>query len=454
MVAAAIAPEAALDPGMLVLKFALVIFLVLLNGFFVAAEFALVKIRDTQLDRLIQKGNRRAQAARHVLGNLDRYLSAAQLGITVASLALGALGEPLFTALLQPVLNWLNVDSPQVRHTIAVAIGLSVMTFLHITAGEQAPKWMAIQKPLPTSLAVVYPLKWFYLVTFPFIWVLNQSSLWMLRRLGIQPASEAELHHSEEELRLLFTASQKHSAGTTLGKDIVLNALDLRRRVVRDVMRPRPEIIGFDTQASLTECIDVAEKTRFSRFPLCEHGDIDRTLGVIHIKDLYAARFRAKLAADLAGVARKIIYVPETARLEKLLQLFLERKLHFAIVVDEFGGTVGMVTLENILEEVVGQIQDEFDQEKPLLVKKDEQTWEVLGTLPVHDLEELVGEKLSEEGVTTASGWVTNRLGGFPKAGDTVHVGTYELRVEDVEGLLVARMSVRRLPEPVETTAT
>jgi CBS domain containing-hemolysin-like protein len=451
--AAVIASEAAIDPGMLVLKFALVILLVLLNGFFVAAEFALVKIRDTQLDRLIQKGNRRARAARHVLANLDRYLSAAQLGITVASLALGALGEPLFAGLLQPVLNWLSVDSPHARHTIAVAVGLSALTFLHITAGEQAPKWMAIQKPLPTSLWVVYPLKWFYLLTFPFIWVLNHSSLWMLRQLGIQPASEAELSHSEEELRLLFATSHKHSAGTTLGKDIVLNALDLRRRVVRDVMRPRPEIVGFDAESSITECIDVAEKTRFSRFPLCERGDIDRTLGVVHIKDLYAARIRAKRAADLVSVARKIIYVPETARLEKLLQLLLERKLHFAIVVDEFGGTVGLVTLENILEEVVGQIQDEFDQEKPLVLKKDEQTWEVLGTLPVHDLEELVGEKLSEEGVTTASGWITNRLGGFPKVGDTVHVGSFELRVDEVEGLLVDRLSVRRIAQPAGAAA-
>jgi CBS domain containing-hemolysin-like protein len=452
--AAAIASEAAIDPGMLIFKFALVIVLVLLNGFFVAAEFALVKIRDTQLDRLVQKGNRRAGAARHVLANLDRYLSAAQLGITVASLGLGALGEPLFAGLLQPVLNWLSVDSPQARHTIAVAVGLSALTFLHITAGEQAPKWLAIQRPLPTSLWVVYPLKWFYLITFPFIWVLNHSSLWMLRQLGIQPASEAELSHSEEELRLLFATSHKHSAGTTLGKDIVLNALDLRRRVVRDVMRPRPEIVGFDTESGITECIDIAEKTRFSRFPLCERGDIDRTLGVVHIKDLFAARIRAKRAADLATVARKIIYVPETARLEKLLQLLLERKLHFAIVVDEFGGTVGLVTLENILEEVVGQIQDEFDQEKPLVLKKDEQTWEVLGTLPVHDLEELVAEKLSEEGVTTASGWITNRLGGFPKVGDTVHVGSFELRVDEVEGLLVDRLSVRRITKPADAAAT
>jgi CBS domain containing-hemolysin-like protein len=433
--------------GILIFKIAAVLLLVLLNGFFVAAEFAIVKIRDTQLDPLIQKGHRRARVARHVLGNLDRYLSAAQLGITLASLGLGALGEPLFLMLLNPVMDWMKLESMHLRHTLAVGAGLTALTFLHITVGEQAPKWMAIQKPLPTSLWVVYPLKWFYWMTYPFIWVLNQSSLWLLRQIGIQPASEAELMHSEEELRLLFAGSQKRSGATALGRDIVLNALDLRQRVVREVMRPRPEIVAFDSQASLAECIDIAEKTRFSRFPLCEEGDVDRSLGVIHIKDLYAARFRAKVAADLIPVARRIIYVPETARLEKLLQLFLERKLHFAIVVDEFGGTMGMVTLENILEELVGQIQDEFDQEKPLVTKTGDTTWELLGTLPVHDLEELVAEPLAEEGVTTASGWVTNHVGGFPKVGDMVRIGAFELRVEEMDGLRVGRLKLRRVPE-------
>lgn len=451
---AAIPSETTIEPGMLVLKFALVIFLVLLNGFFVAAEFAIVKIRDTQLATLITKGHKRAKVARRLIQNLDASLSATQLGITLASLGLGWVGEPVFAAALTPVMEWLQVKSPEVRHTVAFVVGFSTITFLHIVAGELAPKSMAIQKPLPTTLWIAHPLLWFYKISYPFIWALNGTSLWLLRRIGIEPASEAELVHSEEELRLLFAGAHKHSAGTTLGKDIVMNALDLRRRVARDVMRPRPEIVGFDTRASLTECIDIAEKTRFSRFPLCENDDIDRTLGVVHIKDLYAARFRAKTAADLLGVARKIIYVPETARLEKLLQLFLERKLHLAIVVDEFGGTVGMVTIENILEELVGQIQDEFDQEKPLVVKTGDQIWEVLGTLPVHDLEELVGEKLSEENVTTASGWMTNRLGGFPKVGDTVHVGAYELRVNEVDGLLVARLSVRRLAQPAEAPAT
>jgi CBS domain containing-hemolysin-like protein len=427
------------------LKLFLLLVLVLLNGFFVAAEFALVKIRDTQLTPLIRAGNRRAKVSQHILEHLDRYLSAAQLGITLASLGLGWVGEPVFAALLRPLMEWLQIESEQMRHTLAFVVGFSAITFLHITAGEQAPKWLAIQKPLPTSLWVAYPLNWFHKLTYPFIWVLNHSSLWLLRRIGIEPASETELLHSEEELRLLFASSQKYSTATSLGRDIVLNALDLRRRVVRNVMRPRQEIVALDTEASLAECLDVAEKTRFSRFPLCPGGDLDKTIGVVHIKDTYALRFKAKSGADLIPMARKIIYVPETARLEKLLQLFLERKLHFAIVVDEYGGTVGMVTLENILEELVGQIQDEFDQEKPMMERKDDTTWEVLGTLPVHDLAELVGEPLEEEGITTSSGWVTRRLGGFPKVGDVVPLGSFELQVEEMEGPRVARLKLKRV---------
>jgi CBS domain containing-hemolysin-like protein len=368
----------------ILLKVFAVLVLVLLNGFFVAAEFSLVKIRETQLHPLIKKGNRRAKVAQHVITNLDASLSACQLGITLASLGLGWIGEPIFTVLLEPVFSWLHVGSHEIKHTVAFAVGFSVITFLHITAGEQAPKWLAIQKPLPTSLWVVIPLRIFYRVSYPFIWLLNTASLWLLSRVGIEPVSEAEMQHSEEELRLLFTASQKGSANTPLGRDIVLNALDLHHRIARDVMRHRQEIVGLDTQATISQCMEIAEKTRYSRFPLCEGGNLDKMLGVVHFKDLFAMRLRARRGAELASVARKLIYVPETARLEKLLQLFLERKLHFAIVVDEYGGTVGMVTLENILEELVGQIQDEFDQEKPLVNQTIYTIWEIAVNLPIH----------------------------------------------------------------------
>jgi len=430
-----------------VLKVVAVLGLIAFNAFFVAAEFALVKIRATQLDTLALRGDRRAKAARYIIANLNTFLSATQLGITMASLGLGWVGQPVFSALLSPLLGSLNIQSAAVRNSISFALGFSALTFLHISAGELAPKWTAIQKPLPISLWIAQPLKWFYLASYPFNWLLNQAARFLLRQFGIELTAESDRIHSEEELRLLVATAQKQTGGTALGRDIVLNALDLRHRVVREVMRPRQEIVVFDTDATIAQCLEVAEKTRYSRFPLCEGGDPDKTLGVVHIKDLYAMRLKARTAAELLPASRKLIYVPETARLEKLLQFFLERKLHFAIVVDEYGGTLGMATLENILEELVGQIQDEFDQEKPLLARAADGAWEAAGVLPLHELEELVGEPLREEGITTVSGWVTQRLGGFPRVGDALTVGAYELRVVEMEGMRVARLKLSKRTE-------
>jgi CBS domain containing-hemolysin-like protein len=429
-------------------KTLLVLGLVLLNAFFVAAEFALVRIRGTQLDGLVAKGHRRARVARSIITHLNAYLSATQLGITMASLGLGWAGEPLFAALLSPLLKMLNIESDALRHSIAFGVGFAALTFLHISAGELAPKWSAIQHPLPIALAVAPPLNWFYRATYPFNWLLNSAARWLLNMVGIEPVGDAQGGHSEEELRLVLGASQGQGAGTAQRRDLLLNALDLQRRLAREVMRPRQEIVPLDTEASIAECLDVAERTRYSRFPLCEAADVDKTLGVIHIKDLYAMRLKARSGADLLPAARKLIYVPETTHLEKLLRLFLERRLHLAIVVDEYGGTVGMVTLENILEELVGQIQDEFDQEKPLLIRTSETTWEAAGALPLHELEEFLGVPLQKEDITTASGWVTRRLGGFPKAGEILTVGAYDLRVEATEGMRVARLTISRRAEP------
>ncbi len=427
-------------------KLLAVVLLVLLNGFFVATEFALVKVRATQLEPFAARGHKRAKMGLHLARNLDAYLSACQLGITLASLGLGWIGEPVFADLLAPLFKLLNVESLKLQHSLSFGIGFSVITFLHIVVGEMAPKSVAIRLAMPTTLWIAYPIRWFYLAMYPFIWVLNQSALWLLRAGGLEPAHEGDAIHSEDELRLVLASSQKQLGASRFSRDIVQNALELRLRVARDVMRPRKEITALDTKASIAECLEIAEKSRYSRFPLCEDGDLNQTLGVIHFKDLFAHRHTAKVGAELSAVMRKIIYVPETARLEKLLQLFLERKLHLAIVVDEYGGTVGLVTLENIMEELVGQIQDEFDQEKPLLTRWSETSWEVAGALPLHQLEELVGASLKAEGITTTSGWVTHKLGGFPKTGDVVSVGSCDLRVEEMEGTRVARLRVARKP--------
>ena len=428
------------------LKILAVLGLVVLNGFFVAAELALVRIRDTQLEALAAKGNRRAKVARNIVANIDAYIGATQFGITLASMALGVVVEPVFHHLLNPLFSLMKVSSPHTQQTVSILVGFFVNSYLLIVAGELAPKAMAIRKTLETALFVASPLQWFYRISYPFIWVLNHSAQWLLRQFGIAPASETERAHSEEELRLLLSSAQKISGTTGPGRRVALNALDLRRRMARDVMRPRQEIVSFDTEAAIGDCMEIAEKTRYSRFPLCEEGDLDKTLGVVHIKDLYAMRNRVQTGRELLPAARKLIYAPETARLEKLLQLFLERRLHVAIVVDEYGGTVGMVTLENVLEELVGQIQDEFDQENPLLVRRNETTWEAAGVLPVHELDEILGEPLREEGITTVSGWVTHRLGGFPKAGDVLTTGGCELRVEEMEGTRVKKLKITKKP--------
>ena len=271
--------------------------------------------------------------------------------------------------------------------------------------------------------------------------MIDSAANWVLARLGIAPESE-EVGQSVDEIRLVL-AGQKLEQGLELSQTIVLNSIDLRRRIVAEVMRPRREITYLDTSKTLPECLVVVERSRYSRFPLCEHGDLDQTLGVVHIKDLYARRKRGRTGADLISVARPLIFVPETARLERLLQFFLERKLHLALVVDEFGGTTGMVTLEDILEQLVGPIQDEFDHEKPRLIQRGDSEWEIDGTVPLFELAELTGETIEMAGVTTVGGWVTALVGGFPREGQIVPIGRFELLIEALDGMRVSRLSLR-----------
>jgi CBS domain containing-hemolysin-like protein len=426
-------------------KLGLALALVALNGFFVAAEFALVKIRDTQLDPLRRTRHRRAAMARHILGNLDPYLSACQLGITLASLALGWVAEPVFEALLHPVFGWFQIESERVRHLLAASVGLTVVTFFHVVVGEQAPKFVAIKRPLPSSLWVAYPLHWFYRLTYPLIWVLNVASLWVLKQLGIESGGGHGEEHSEDELRLMLGSSLAAGGRSSLAREIVQNSFDLARRRARDVMRPRREMVFLDARIPLQDGLRLADETRYSRLPLCEDGDLDRIVGVLHVKDLYSARSRATATGELRGQVKPVIYVPETARLDRLLQIFLERRLHLAIVVDEYGGTTGMVTLENVLEELVGQIQDEFDHEKPRIEKTGDEEWIIDGTLPLFELSELIRENVSADGVYTVGGWITHRRGGFARSGDTVPLGAlHTLGVLEIDGMRVSRVVLRR----------
>lgn len=432
-------------PGLLLTKLGVIAFLVALNGFFVAAEFALVKIRGSQLDALAAEGNKRAPTAQHVISNLNAYLSACQLGITLASLGLGWVGEPFLAQMLQPGFTLLNIQSTAVITSVSFTLAFSAITFLHIVLGEQAPKILAIRKALPATLFVSPPLRFFYAVFKPAIWFLNVSSNWVLKViLRLEPMEEGEGSHSEEELRLILDESEKSDEVSTLGRDILVNALDMRRRVVRDLMTPRGEVVSLDIEDSFEDNVRKALESRHTRFPLCR-GHLDNTIGLIHIKELVPMMRDPN--PDLLRIKRDVINVPEMMPVEKLLNLFLKRHAHLAVVVDEYGGTVGMVTLENVLEELVGDIQDEFDSEPEEFQEINENEFTVEGAVGLYELQDMADLDLESADVSTIGGYVTHLLGHLPKQGEQVQIENYCVTIAKTDGRRVEQLHFRRAGE-------
>ena len=411
--------------------------LVAINGFFVAAEFALVKVRPTQLEPLVNEGGRRARLARHMLRHLDAYLSATQLGITLASLALGWVGEPAFSGLVSPVVTAIAGDRPDLVHSVSVTVSFLVITILHIVLGEQAPKTIAIRKAEGTSLLVAFPLYAFYKVTYPAIWLLNQASNRLLKLIGIPPAAEGELVHDEEELRLLLSSS-KESQLSTQKRELLDNIFELSHRVARQIMLPRQDVVYLSTQRALPENLRLARRSGHTRFPLCE-GDLDHVIGLIHIKDIF---HRERPLTSLTEVAREIAFVPETLELDRLLKRMRTERFHLAAVIDEYGGVSGIVTLEDVIEEIVGSIQDEFDVEKPELVEKGDGVYQVSGGMLVEDLEEALGTEMSERDEDTIGGVVLSELGRNPAVGDRVELGPVTIEVLEVQHNRVATVRI------------
>jgi CBS domain containing-hemolysin-like protein len=430
------------SPAIILGKLAVIFALVALNAFFVASEFAIVKVRSSQLDALVDEGNLRAVFAKHVRAHLDAYLSATQLGITLASLALGWIGEEFLARLLQPAFALVNVHSHALVSAISITLAFIGITFLHIVFGELAPKYLAIGNPLSVSLLLARPLGVFYVVFKPAIWLLNKSSNFFLQKLlRIKPVAGAELAHSEEELRLILDQSEKSDEVSELGRDLLVNALDLRRRVVRDIMTPRGEVVFLDIEESFEENVKKALESRHTRFPLCR-GHLDNTIGLIHIKELVPMMRDPQ--PDLLRIKRDLIPVPEMMSLEKLLNLFLTRHAHLAIVVDEYGGTVGMVTLENVLEEIVGDIQDEFDTEKAEFRKINENEFSIDGAVGLYELRDLAGLELESADVSTIGGYVTHLLGHLPKQGEQVRIDDYLVTISQTDGRRVGQLHFRK----------
>lgn len=420
--------------------------IVMINGFFVAAEFAIVKIRGSQLEALIEKGDRRAAFAKHVTEHLDAYLSATQLGITMASLALGWVGEPVVARLIEPFFALLKIQNATLVNAAAVTIGFAAITFFHIILGELGPKYIAIRDPVGISLRLVRALGFFYGVFKPAIWVLNKSSNFILRKLfRIDPVGGSELAHSEEELRLILTESEEAEQVTPLGKEILINALDMRRRVVRDIMTPRGEVVFLNTEDSFEENLKLAQTSRHTRFPLCE-GHLDHTIGLVHIKDVLS--LIREPSPDLLSIKRDLLPVPEMMSLEKLLDFFLKKHAHLALVVDEYGGTVGIVSLDNVLEEIVGEIQDEFDADQVEYQKVSDNEFIVEGTLGLYELNDLAGLELESSDVSTIGGYVTHLLGHLPKRGEQARIDGFLVTVTKSDGRRVEQLHFKKIEEP------
>ncbi len=437
--------------GVIILQLGVILFLVLLNGFFVASEFAIVKVRGSQLEASEADGERRATFARHVSAHLDAYLSATQLGITLASLALGWVGEPFLARMLQPLFFLAGVHSEAVIKTVSVAFAFGVITFLHIVLGELAPKSLAIRKSLATTLWIARPLGLFYILFKPAIWFLNGAANLVLKYFfRLEPVSEHELAHSEEELRVILAESHEAAEVTQLGKEILINALDMRKRVVRDITTPRGDVVFLNTEDSFDENLAAAIESRHTRFPLCE-GHLDNTIGLVHIKDLL--KLVRSEARDLASIKRDLLPVPEMMPLEKLLAFFLSRHAHVALVVDEYGGTVGMVTLDNVLEELVGEIQDEFDTENSEFRRINADEFTAMGSLGLYELNDHAALELESSEVSTVGGYVTHLLGHLPKQGERVRIEDYEVTITQTDGRKVGQLHFKRSDAPVRANA-
>jgi CBS domain containing-hemolysin-like protein len=440
------------SPVVILGKLAVIFGLVVLNAFFVASEFAIVKVRSSQLDALVEEGNLRAIFAKHVRAHLDAYLSATQLGITLASLALGWIGEQFLARMLQPAFALVGVHSHAIVSAVSITLAFFGITFLHIVFGELAPKYIAIGNPLPTTLMLARPLGVFYIIFKPAIWLLNKSSNFFLQKLlRIKPVAGAELAHSEEELRLILDQSEKSDEVSELGRDLLVNALDLRQRVVRDIMTPRGEVVFLDIEDTFENNVKKAIESRHTRFPLCR-GHLDNTIGLIHIKELVP--MMRDPHPDLLRIKRELMPVPEMMSLEKLLKLFLSKHMHLAIVVDEYGGTVGIVTLENVLEEIVGDIQDEFDTEKAEFRHINENEFSVDGAVGLYELRDLAGLELESADVSTIGGYVTHLLGHLPKQGEQVRIDNYLVTISQTDGRRVGQLHFRRVSDGAPAAAT
>ncbi|MDF9841169.1 MULTISPECIES: hemolysin family protein [unclassified Paenibacillus] len=427
------------DPLPGILHVGLIILLVLFNGFFVSVEYAMVKVRSGRIESLIEEGSKRALAAKNIVHNLDAYLSACQLGITLASLALGWLGEPAVATIVGPLVTSLGFGDAAV-YVISLIIALMFITVLHIVLGELAPKTIAVNKAEAVLLLTSGAMNVFYRIMYPFIWIVNGLARGLLRIFRLSPASELATAHTEEEIRIIMQESNKSGLIDNTEMTLVDNIFEFADTMAREIMIPRTEMICLNSHLPVEENLEIAFDGMRTRYPVCD-GDKDHILGFIHIKDLI--RENTPKYSDLI---RPILTVPESIQISALLKVMQRAKTQIAILIDEYGGTSGMVTLEDIMEEIVGEIQDEFDEERPGIEKLGEDEYSIDGLMLIEEINDLLGLHMETDDYDTVGGWMYSKLEvNPPQKGQSVEFGSHLFVVEETENKRISRIKLLKL---------
>ncbi|WP_040346589.1 hemolysin family protein [Neobacillus bataviensis] len=430
----------------------MIVVLIVLTGFFVAIEFAIVKVRTSRIDQLIAEGKKNAVAANRVVTHLDEYLSACQLGITVTALGLGWLGEPTVERLFHPLLAALHLNDA-VTNLVSFALAFAVVTFIHVVAGELAPKTVAIQKAEMITLLFAKPLILFYKIMFPFIWALNSSARVLVGLFGLKPASEHELAHSEEELRILLTESYQSGEINQNEWKYVNNIFEFDERIAKEIMVPRTEMVCLSVEDSIQDVVQMMKAEKFTRYPVME-GDKDHIIGVMNVKMFLTSKLMKKGAYQnwkVKSYIQPVIRIIETIPIHDLLIRMQMERTHMAILLDEYGGTSGLVTVEDIIEEIVGEVRDEFDADEVPEIRKVSvagsgngeagKHYIVDAKVTISEVNQLLGTHLSAEEVDTIGGWYLTQK-TTAKASVAVDAEGYSFNVHEADGYHIMYLEI------------
>jgi len=436
----------------IIINLIMVAVLIAFSGFFVASEFAVVKVRSSRIEQLIDEGNKKAVSAKKMIDNLDEYLSACQLGITITSLGLGWLGEPTVERILHPLFEKFHL-SQTISSFLSFIIAFSFITFIHVVIGELAPKTLAIQKAEAVTLNTAKPLMIFYKVMFPFIWVLNTSARTFTRMFGLGTASEHEIAHSEEELRLILSESFESGEINQTEYDYVNNIFEFDNRLAKEIMVPRTEIVALDKHQTIKDVLDILHEEKFTRYPVID-GDKDHVVGLLNIKEVFSDFVLRTVTENttIEQYTRPIIKILDSILIHDLLLKMQKERIHMAILVDEYGGTSGLVTVEDILEEIVGEIQDEFDEDEiPAIQTIDETHTIIEGKVLIGEINDLFAIDMDDSEVDTIGGWILTENFDIQQ-GESVFFDKFEFKVIEMEDQKIKLIEVIEYEDEEEIT--